>query len=97
MTGRAGGNGQYSEAGAAAHPWTRPSAPECGDTLKDLASFGLILGGNLGNLAPGSSNCLHHTCPCRSPASFFYVSCMDFSMTDFFAIFRVNRLSLLFK
>ena len=22
-------------------PWTRPSAPECGDTLKALASFGL--------------------------------------------------------
>ena len=34
-------------------PWTRPSAPECGDTLKTLASFGLILGGDQGNLAPG--------------------------------------------
>ena len=31
-------------------PWTRPSAPECGDTLKALAS----LGGDQGNLAPGS-------------------------------------------
>ena len=35
-------------------PWTRPSAPECGDTLKASASFGLILGGDQGNLAPGS-------------------------------------------
>ena len=35
-------------------PWTRPSAPECGDTLKALASFGLIQGGDQGNLAPGS-------------------------------------------
>ena len=35
-------------------PWTRPSAPECGDTLKALASFGLILGGDQGNLSPGS-------------------------------------------
>ena len=31
-------------------PWTRPSAPECGDTLKASASFGL----DQGNLAPGS-------------------------------------------
>ena len=35
-------------------PWTRPSAPGCGDTLKALASFGLIQGGDQGNLAPGS-------------------------------------------
>ena len=35
-------------------PWTRPSAPECGDTFKALASFGLISGGDQGNLAPGS-------------------------------------------
>ena len=35
-------------------PWKRPSAPECGDTLKALASFGLIQGGDQGNLAPGS-------------------------------------------
>ena len=27
-------------------PWTRPSAPGCGDTLKAFVSFGLILGGN---------------------------------------------------
>ena len=35
-------------------PWTRPSAPECGDTLMALASFGLIQGGDKGDLAPGS-------------------------------------------
>ena len=35
-------------------PWTRPSAPECGDTLQASASFGLIKGGDQGNLAPGS-------------------------------------------
>ena len=35
-------------------PWTRPSAPECGDTLKASASFGLIWGGDQGNLAPVS-------------------------------------------
>ena len=35
-------------------PWTRPSAPECGDTLKALANFGLTWGGEQGNLAPGS-------------------------------------------
>ena len=35
-------------------PWTRPSAPECGDTLKALASSGLIQGGDQENLAPGS-------------------------------------------
>ena len=34
--------------------WTRPSAPECGDTLKASANFGLIWGGDQGNLAPGS-------------------------------------------
>ena len=38
---------------AAAHPGLRPSAPGCGDTLKAFASFGLTLGGDQGNLAPG--------------------------------------------
>ena len=35
-------------------PWTRPSAPGCGDTLRALASCGSIHGGDQGNLAPGS-------------------------------------------
>ena len=35
-------------------PWTRPSAPECGDTLKALAGDQRpIQGGDQGNLAPG--------------------------------------------
>ena len=43
-TGEAGENGQYSgEMGGS--PWTRPSA-ECGDTLKALAGFGSIWGGD---------------------------------------------------
>ena len=54
VTGKAGENGQYSGEMGGSSPWTRPSAPECGDTLKALASFGLIKGGDHGNLAPGS-------------------------------------------
>ena len=38
----------------AAAPWTRPSAPGCGDTLKASASYGSIHGGDQGILAPGS-------------------------------------------
>ena len=36
-TGKAGENGQYSGEVGGSSAWTRPSAPECGDTLKDLA------------------------------------------------------------
>ena len=42
VTGKAGENGQHSGEMGGSSPWTRPSAPECGDTLKALASFGLI-------------------------------------------------------
>ena len=38
VTGKAGENGQNSEEMGGSSPWTRPSAPECGDTLKALAS-----------------------------------------------------------
>ena len=37
-TGKAGDNGQYSGEMGGSSPWTRPSAPGCGDTLKALAS-----------------------------------------------------------
>ena len=33
----AGENGQHSGEMGGSSPWTRPSAPECGDTLKALA------------------------------------------------------------
>ena len=36
-TGKAGDNGQYSGKMGGRSAWTRPSASECGDTLKDLA------------------------------------------------------------
>ena len=36
-TGKAGENGQNSGEMGGSSPWTRPSAPECGDTLKALA------------------------------------------------------------
>ena len=42
-------NGQHSAEMGGNSPWTRPSAPKCGDTLE--AS---IKGGDQGNLAPGS-------------------------------------------
>ena len=54
MTGKAGENGQNSGDGAARSPWTRPSAPGCGDASKALASSCLIQGGDQGNLALGS-------------------------------------------
>ena len=54
VTGKAGANGQHLGEVGGNSPWTRPSAPECGDTLKAPASFGLISGGDQGNLAPGS-------------------------------------------
>ena len=38
MTGKAGENGQNSVEMGGSSPWTRPSAPRCGDTLKALAS-----------------------------------------------------------
>ena len=41
VTGKAGENGQHSGEMGGSSPWTRPSAPECGDTLVALASFGL--------------------------------------------------------
>ena len=34
VTGKAGENGQYSGEVGGSSPWTRPSAPKCGDTLK---------------------------------------------------------------
>ena len=41
--------------GPPSSPWTRPSAPGCGNTLKAQASDQrLIQGGDQGNLAPGS-------------------------------------------
>ena len=36
-TGKAGENGQHSGEVGGSSAWTRPSAPECGDTLKALA------------------------------------------------------------
>ena len=36
-TGKAGENGQYTGEMGGSSPWTRPSAPECGDTLQALA------------------------------------------------------------
>ena len=35
-TGKAGENGQNSGEMGGSSPWTRPSAPKCGDTLKAL-------------------------------------------------------------
>ena len=35
--GKAGENGQHSGEMGGSSPWRRPSAPECGDTLKALA------------------------------------------------------------
>ena len=37
VTGKAGENGQHSGEVGGSSAWTRPSAPECGDTLKALA------------------------------------------------------------
>ena len=37
VTGKAGENGQHSGEMGGSSPWTRPSAPECGDTLKASA------------------------------------------------------------
>ena len=37
VTGKAGENGQHSGEMGGNSPWTRPSAPRCGDTLKALA------------------------------------------------------------
>ena len=37
VTGKAGENGQHSGEMGGSSAWTRPSAPECGDTLKALA------------------------------------------------------------
>ena len=34
VTGKAGENGQHSGEMGGSSPWTRPSAPGCGDTLK---------------------------------------------------------------
>ena len=46
VTGKSGENGQYSGEMGGSSPWTRPSAPGCGDTLKALASYGSIQGGD---------------------------------------------------
>ena len=48
VTGKAGENGQYSGELGGSSPWTRPSAPKCGDTLKVLARYGSVLGENQG-------------------------------------------------
>ena len=37
VTGKAGENGQRSGKMGGSSPWTRPSTPGCGDTLKALA------------------------------------------------------------
>ena len=37
VTGKAGENGQHSREVGGSSPWTRPTAPGCGDTLKALA------------------------------------------------------------
>ena len=37
VTGKAGENGQHSGELGGSSAWTRPFAPECGDTLKALA------------------------------------------------------------
>ena len=39
VTGKAGENGQHSGEVGGSSAWTRPSAPECGDTLKALAGY----------------------------------------------------------
>ena len=41
-TGKAGENGQHSGEMGGSSPWTGPSAPRCGDTLKAPARFGSI-------------------------------------------------------
>ena len=47
LTGKAGENGQHSGEMGGSSPWTRPSAPGCGDTLKAAASDPhLIWGGD---------------------------------------------------
>ena len=47
VTGKAGENGQHSGEVGGSSAWTRPSAPECGDTLKALAGDQRpILGGD---------------------------------------------------
>ena len=49
VTGQAGENGQNSGEMGGSSPWTRPSAPGCGDTLKDWratsvrSSVGIVL------------------------------------------------------
>ena len=48
VTGKAGENGQHSGEMGGSSPWTRPSAPGCGDTLEALASSCSILGGDPG-------------------------------------------------
>ena len=42
VTGKAGKSGQHSGEMGGSSPWTRPSAPGCGDTLKALAGYGPI-------------------------------------------------------
>ena len=54
MTGKAGENGQYSGEMGGSSPWTRPSAPGCGDTLKAQTSYGDLGWGSSSKTAPGS-------------------------------------------
>ena len=55
-TGKAGENGQHSGEMGGSSPWTRPSAPGCGDTLKAPSDQRLILcgDGSSSKTAPGS-------------------------------------------
>ena len=53
MTGKAGENGQNS-GDMGSSPWTRPSAPGCGDTSEALAGSCSIFGGVEGEPPPGS-------------------------------------------
>ena len=47
VTGKAGENGQHSGEMGGSSPWTRPSAPECGDTLKAPAGDQSDLGSSM--------------------------------------------------
>ena len=54
VTGKAGENGQHSGEVGGSSAWTRPSAPECGDTLKALAGDQHPGLGSSSKTAPGS-------------------------------------------
>ena len=61
VTGKAGENGQHSGGMGGSSPWTRPSAPVCGDTLKALAGDQrLIKGGDRPRKRLGGRHRLGH-------------------------------------